>query len=61
MYSLIKLLKTIVPLTNFPLFFFYVLFGVLIYGAGILIFDKGLISEIKSLKAAKEQSAGDKK
>lgn len=61
MYGLIMTLKTILPLTNIPLFFFYVLVGILIYGIGILIFDKELISEIKSLKAVKQQSAGDKK
>ena len=61
MYALIMLLKTILPLTNIPLFFFYVLVGILIYGAGILIFDKELISEIKSLKDVKQQSTGDKK
>ena len=54
MYSLIMLLKTILPLTNIPLFFFYVLIGILIYGAGILIFDKELINEFKSLKSAKQ-------
>ena len=61
MYGLIMLLKTILPLTNIPLFFFYVLVGILIYGVGILIFDKELISEFKSLKAVKQQSAGDEK
>lgn len=61
MYGLIMLLKTILPLTNIPLFFFYVLVGMLIYGVGIFIFDKELIREIKSLKAVKNQSSGDEK
>ena len=61
MYGLIMLLKTILPLTNIPLFFFYVLFGMSIYGIGIFIFDKELISEIRSLKDIRKQSAGDKK
>lgn len=61
MYSLIMLLKNFLPLTNIPLFFFYVLVGILIYGSGILIFDKGLISELKSLKSVKQQSAGYEK
>jgi hypothetical protein len=59
MYSLMMLLKTILPLVNIPLFFFYVLIGILIYGAGILIFDKELVSEFKSLKAVKQQGAGN--
>jgi len=57
MYFLIMLLKTILPLTNIPLFFFYVLAGMLFYGAGILIFDKELISDIKNLKTDKKQNA----
>jgi PST family polysaccharide transporter/lipopolysaccharide exporter len=59
MYSLLILLKTILPLDNIPLFFFYVLIGILIYGAGILIFDKELITELKSLKDVKQQDAGN--
>jgi O-antigen/teichoic acid export membrane protein len=58
MYGLIMFLKTILPLTNFPLFFFYVLFGMSIYAIGIIIFDKELINEIKSLKDIKKQTAG---
>jgi len=61
MYSLIMLLKFILPLTNIPLFFFYVLAGIFIYGVGILIFDKELITEINSLKAVKQQNVGDDK
>lgn len=58
MYGLIMLLKIHLPLTNIPLFIFYVLLGILIYGAGILIVDKQLVDEFKSLKAVKQQSAG---
>jgi hypothetical protein len=54
-------LKTILPLKDIPLFFFYVLAGILIYGSGIFMFDKELISEIKSLKAAKQGNAGSSK
>ena len=61
MYALIMLLKTILPLTNIPLFFFYVLFGMSIYGISLFIFDKELINEINSLKDIRKQSAGDKK
>jgi PST family polysaccharide transporter/lipopolysaccharide exporter len=61
MYGLIMLLKTILPLVNIPLFFFYVLAGILIYGVGILIFDKELVTEIKNLKTEKQQSSGDGK
>lgn len=61
MYALIMFLKTVLPLTNIPLFFFYVLFGMSIYAISIFIFDKELISEINSLKDARTQSAGDKK
>jgi len=61
MYGLIMLLKTILPLTNIPLFFFYVLVGILIFGIGIFFVDKELINEVKSLKAVKQQSAEDKK
>jgi len=61
MYGLIMLLKSILPISSIPLFFFYVLIGMLIYGVGILIVDKDLINEIKSLKAVKQQSAGDEK
>jgi O-antigen/teichoic acid export membrane protein len=60
MYSLLMLLKTILPLTTIPLFFLYVLAGILIYGAGILVFDKQMIYEMKSLKAMKQQNTGDK-
>ncbi len=60
MYSLIMLLKTVLPLTNIPLFFIYVLFGMSIYAISIFIFDKELINEIKSLKDIRKQSAGDK-
>jgi PST family polysaccharide transporter/lipopolysaccharide exporter len=56
MYSLIMFLKTILPLTNIPLFFFYVLVGILTYGVGILIFDKEFINELKSLKTEKQQT-----
>ena len=58
MCGLIMLLKTFLPLTNIPLFFFYVLVGTLIFGASIFIFDKELVNEVKSLKAVKQQSAG---
>ena len=58
MYGFIMFLKTILPLTNLPLFFFYVLFGMSIYAIGIIIFDKELINEIKSLKDIKKQTAG---
>ena len=61
MYGLIMLLKTILPLTNIPLFFFYVLFGMSVYAISIFIFDKEMISEIRSLKDIRKQSAGDKK
>ncbi len=61
MYGLIMLLKIILPLTDIPLFFFYVLFGISIYGIGIFLFDKELISEIKNLKDVKQKSTGDKK
>ena len=61
MYGLIMLLKTMLPLTNIPLFFFYVLFGMSIYGTSVFLFDKELINEIKSLKDIRKQSAGDKK
>jgi len=60
MYGLIMFLKTILPLTSFPLFFFYVLFGMSIYSISIFIFDNELINEIKSLKDIRKQSAGDK-
>ena len=59
MYSLIMLLKSILPLTNIPLFFFYVLFGIAVYGVGIFVFDKDLLSEIRSLKAVKQHSSVD--
>ena len=58
MCGLIMLLKTALPLTNIPLFFFYVFVGILIYGVGIFIFDKKLISEVKSLMNIKQQSMG---
>ena len=58
MYGLIILLKTILPLTNIPLFFFYVLAGAFIYAVGVFIFDKELITEIKSLKSEKQRSTG---
>jgi len=61
MYSVIMLLKTILPLTNIPLFFFYVLVGIMIYGVGIFTFDKELINDVKSLKSVKQQSASDGK
>ena len=61
MYGLIMLLKTVLPLTSIPLFFFYVLFGMAMYGIGVFIFDKELINEIKNLKTVKEQTTGDKK
>ena len=60
MYCLIMFLKTILPLTSAPLFLFYVLFGMLIYGIGVFIFDKELINEVKSLKDIRKQTAGDK-
>lgn len=56
MYSMIMLLKTVLPLTSIPLFFFYVLFGILVYSLGILLFNKDLIGELKSLKAGQEAS-----
>ena len=61
MYGLLILMKTMLPLTSIPLFFFYVLAGILIYGAGIIIFDKELISEIKNLRAIKQQVTGNRK
>lgn len=61
MYGLLMLMKTMLPLTNIPLFFFYVLAGILIYGTGMIIFDKELISEIKSLRTVKQQVTGNKK
>ena len=61
MYGLLMLMKNMLPLTNIPLFFFYVLAGILIYGAGIIIFDKELISEIKNLRAVKQQVTGNRK
>ena len=41
-------------------FYFYVFVGILIYGTGILIFDKELINEIKNLKSAKQNVVDEK-
>ena len=60
MYAFIMFLKTILPLTSIPLFFFYVLIGILVYGAGILIFDKELIKEIQSLRLEKKAVSNEK-
>ena len=60
MYTLIILLKTVLPLTSIPLFFLYVLFGMLIYAIGVFIFDKDLINEIKSLKDTRKHTAEGK-
>lgn len=59
MYGVIMLLKSFLPLTSITLFFFYVLVGILIYGVGILIFDRELVDEVKSLKAEKQDTPGD--
>ncbi|MDX2503847.1 MAG: polysaccharide biosynthesis C-terminal domain-containing protein, partial [Gammaproteobacteria bacterium] len=56
MYALIMLLKTVLPLTSIPLFFMYVLFGMLIYATGVFIFEKNLIDEIKNLKDSSKQT-----
>lgn len=56
MYGLLISLKSILPLTSIPLFFLYVLFGIMIYGAGVYIFDRSLIHEIKSLKDINKNS-----
>ena len=60
MYTLIILLKTVLPITSIPLFFAYVLFGMLVYTPGIYIFDKGLIDEIKNLKETNNSPTAEK-
>lgn len=57
MYSLIMFLKIYLPLTSIPLFFLYVLVGILIYGSGILVLDRDLINELKSLRSVRHQDA----
>lgn len=61
MYGLIMFMKTILPLTSIPLFFLYVLFGMLIYAFGTFVFDKELINEIKNLKDIRKQTTGETK
>ena len=58
MYGVIMLLKSVLPLTSITLFFFYILVGILVYGVGILIIDKELVDEVKSLKAGKQDTLG---
>ena len=60
MYTLIILLKTVLPLTSIPLFFAYVLFGMLVYTLGIFIFDKDLIDEVKNLKETNNALTAEK-
>lgn len=57
MYTIIMILKTILPITSIPLFFFYVLIGMTTYAASVFIFDRDIIHEIKNLKDVKNQRA----